>query len=467
MAISNDVAVKNILKVWYKDGVQNLLVRHSSALGEFDMTRVEGKVQNFAALYSRGGGVAADCTVAEENAKTQRNAEFSVEPGKIFSVYYYNAAEVQASLSQKGAYMKVAGNKFFAATTAARQTLAASLYGKGYGEVGIFEAGDTLTGGQESTIALSEDAIIKLDIGSAIAFKASVATATVLANAVVTGIDEGSITIMPTLTAGSTVTIPANSIVALQGSVDATGPRMPLGLDAWLPVIKGRDNTDSDWTGYIGTAFCGVNRSVAPSRLAGNFYVPSAAEDKFVTIQKAIRKSRHNGGEPDLIIMNDEDFLALSQELYSQNRTVTASTSKAKKVENIGTSAITASFSTNFVENIIDDPFCPKGKFYVLEKKAVEYFVYTNADKIVNDGVSGNDAGKIDDIGNIDGEQKEYKLLIDDILTVQPGPTIADGPSVEAILHFYGSLAVTNPSVCTVGLFYNANGYSGVLGYLA
>lgn len=467
MAITNDVYVKNLLKVWYKDGVMNLLARHSSALGEIPFTRVEGKAQNFSALYSRGGGVSADLTVAEDNAKTQRNAEFSVEPGKIFSVYYYNASEVQASLTKKGAYMKVAGNKFFAATTSARQTLAASLYGRGYGEVGIFEAGDTLTGGQESTITLSEDAIIKLDIGSAIAFKASVGTATVLANAVVTAVNDNSITILPTITAGSTVTIPANSIVALQGSVDATGPRMPLGLDAWLPVIKGRDGTDSDWTGYIGTAFCGVNRSVAPSRLAGNFYVPSASEDKYVTIQKAIRKSRHNGGEPDFIIMNDEDFLALTQELYTQNRTVTASTSKAKKVENIGVSAITASFSTNFVENIIDDPFCPKGKFYVLEKKALEYFIYTNEDKIVNDGVSGNDAGKVDDISDIDGEQENYKLLIDDVLTVQPGPSLADGPSVEAILQIYGSLAVTNPSVCTVGLFYNANGYNGVLGYLA
>ena len=139
MAITADVAIKNILKVWYKDGVENLLWRNSPVLKKVEKTKVEGKEQAFAAIYSRGGAVAADFLVAEKKAaENVKNAEFKVTPGQLFSVFAYNAKEVQASLSRRGAYMKVAGNKAFAATEALRKTLAAALYGRGYGELGVY-----------------------------------------------------------------------------------------------------------------------------------------------------------------------------------------------------------------------------------------------------------------------------------------------------------------------------------------
>ena len=137
-AITADDAILNILKVYYKDGIQNLMFRNSPVVKEINKTRVEGKQQNFAAVYSRGGAVAGDFLVAEKKAaENVKNAEFKVTPGQLFSVFSYNAKEVQSSLSKKGAYMKIAGNKFFAANQAFRSTLAASLYGRGYGEIGL------------------------------------------------------------------------------------------------------------------------------------------------------------------------------------------------------------------------------------------------------------------------------------------------------------------------------------------
>jgi hypothetical protein len=64
------------------------------------------------------------------------------------------------------------------------------------------------------------------------------------------------------------------------------------------------------------------------------------------------------------------------------------------------------------------------------------------------------------------GADAAYKLLIDDILTVEPGEATSDGPAVRATLNFFGSLAVTNPSVTGVGMFYTATPEK-VLGYLA
>ena len=107
--ITADVGIKNILKVWYKDGVSNLLVpRNDPLLREVEFTKVEGKEQRFAALYSRGGAVSADFLVAKNKAaRTAKNAEFIVTPGQLFSSYVFNAKEVQSSLSKKGAYMKI------------------------------------------------------------------------------------------------------------------------------------------------------------------------------------------------------------------------------------------------------------------------------------------------------------------------------------------------------------------------
>ena len=123
-------------------------------------------------------------------------------------------------------------------------------------------------------------------------------------------------------------------------------------------------------------------------------------------------------------------------------------------------------FSTSWVDNVYDDPYCPKGKFYVLDKSGVEYWTYTNVDK-VSDGVANNNPGK-QDVESMEGEANEgkpYGLIIDDFLTVQSGTATSDGPSVEITLNFFGSLVVTNPSIQGVGLFYNANGYTDVLGY--
>ena len=122
--VSQDIA--NILKIWYRDGVENLLFRESPIVKQIGKTRVEGKQQNFAAVYGAGGAVSGKFTQAKAKAaEVVKNAEFSVVPGQLFSCYSMNAKEVQASLTKRGAYMKVAGNKLFAATSALRRTLAA------------------------------------------------------------------------------------------------------------------------------------------------------------------------------------------------------------------------------------------------------------------------------------------------------------------------------------------------------
>lgn len=462
MAISNDESILNILKVWYRDNVESLLVRESSVLKEFSFTRVEGKVLNFAALYSRGGAVACDWNVAQEAAsKNVRNAEFSVKPGQLFSCYSYNTKEVQASLSKKGAYMKVASEKLFAATVAFRQTLAASLFGTGYGEVGLMHEATAFTANTPATIKLREDESIKIDVGSKLVVKSKVEDVITKVELLVTEIEDEKATVIPTTDYTTTI----GDVICLKGCVSDSGEALgPIGLPAWLPYKNGRDGTE--WENYVNTTFCGVNRKVAPSRLCGQFYKPEAEEKKIVTLQKLLRKVRRAGGNPDLVIVNDKDFFDITQELASMT-TYHAQTTKGKKEANIGFEDFSVSFATNFVENIFDEADCPSGVFYVLTKNSWDYPVFTMTEGLLNDGVAPHAPGKQDpeSIGDKYDAKGDYHILIDDVINVQPGAGGVDGPSVMASILFYGTLACYNPSVNGVGLFYNADGYSGVLGY--
>ena len=452
MAISDSQAILAMLKVYYKDRVENLFARNSPLLKKLNKERVEGKVQNFPAIYSYGGAVSSDALVAESKAAENfKAAEFSVTPGKLFSIFSYNLAEVQASKTKRGAYMKVAGTKAFAATEAFRKALAASLYGQGWGEVAVTPEEYSFVQGTAIDITLPADAIIKMGVNLSIVFKAAVTSTSTLAEALITAKDtvHNTITVVPT----TTVTVPQYSIVAFKGAMDASGnPRAPMGLDGWLPVVAGR--TGTEWTTYINQSFFGASRSVDASALAGGFVAAASGEKVSTTLQKLMRQLRDAGSEADLIVMNSEDFLTFSNEIESTNTYWTATSTRAKRQANVGYDKFSASFSTNYIGDIIDDPYCPKGKAYILETDAVEYWTYTNADKPVDDGVAVNNPGteNPENFENAGKENDPYKLVIEDYLTVEPGTMTSDGSAVRVVLNFFGSVVVLNPAHCGVAL---------------
>jgi hypothetical protein len=462
-AITADQAIENILKVWYKDGVENLLFKNSPTVNAINKTRVEGKQQNFAAIYSRGGAVAGDFLIAEQKAaQNVKNAEFKVVPGQLFSVFSYNAKEVQASLSKKGAYMKVAGNKAFAATEAFRKTFAAAFFGRGFGEIGVLSSAVTLTANTPADIALTDDALIKVAVGSTLVLKETVAATDNLVTLDVTSIDGNSITVTPR----TSYTAVGTEVICIAGSMDASGaPYLPVGLDAWLPIVNGR--TGATWASYIQTPFMGVTRSVAVEGLAGNFVNGIGVDTKKTdTIQKLMRKVRRYGSAMDFIVMNDEDWLDVANEIQTTNTYFTQTSTSSKRKANIGLTKLTAGFSTNFIDVIYDDPYCPKGKFYVLDKSTVEIWSYTNAEATEDSNVSGNASDKPDpEESNTKGRENDpYKLIIDDYISSKPGVSTSDGMAVEVALNFFGSVVVLNPSVNGVGIFHDAN-TATLLGY--
>ena len=465
MAISANASILAMLKVYYKkEGIQNLLFRNSPLLKKMNKERVEGKEQRFAAMYSRGGAAGGDFTAAKTQASTvAQTAEFIVTPGQLFSVYSMNAKEVAASRSNAGAYMRVGGAKMFAASESFRKTLAAALYGSGYGEIcAVPTGGWTLTSGTDFTATLPEDAIMKIDVGSDLVVKATKTTAETSATntLTVTAINGTSVTVTPSGNGDPS----AGEIVCIAGSMSGNDALLPVGLDGWLPVTKKRSG--ETWASYIATSFFGVDRSVNPDRLAGAFVEATSAtgdaQKKSHTVTTLIKKLRRQGSLCDMIVMNDDDFLEFARGIETSNTYFTATSTKEKKNATIGFSDISAAFSTNYVENIIDDPYCVKGRFYVLSSDAVEFWGYTNVDKALNDGVEGNNAGKQDPM-TMDADDKAndpLQLLVDDLFTISGGSDTVDGPATMVTLNLFGSFVVTNPSVCGVGEFYGSTDFA-------
>ena len=449
MAISTEDTILAMLKTYYKkDGLENLLFRNSPVLKDIEKERVVGKEQAYSTMFSRGGAVGGDFQKAKKAAaNTARAAEFRVVPGQLFSVYQMTAKEVQASKDNAGAYMPIAGARMFAANESFRKTLGACLYGSGYGELCTTGYDTQINNGKAFDLELPAHAVMAIDIGSQLVIKDTVTASDVKVTLEVMEINGNKVNVKPSGTYGSPK---VTDVLCLDGSMDKEGnPLLPVGLEGWIPTAGKR--TGQDWTTLINKKFFNVNRKVATDRLAGA-YIDGENDDKiYKTIEKLIQKVRRQGSLADLIIMNDEDFMALSAEIESTNTFFTQTASTGKKAATVGFDKLAASFSTNYIDLIVDDPYCAKGKVYAVDKAYLKLWSYTNADN-VKDGVEGNAAGKADvmEAGNDGTESKPYGLIIDDYLNVKPGADSTDGPSTEVSVLFYGSFVITNPSVVGV-----------------
>ena len=440
MAITAEAGILAMLKTFYaKEGLVNLLYRNDPLLKEIKKERVEGKQANFSALYSRGGAVSANATVAERLAtETAKAKEFQVTPGQLFSACVFGNKELLASKSLRGAYINVAAAKFFANAESFRKTMAVALYGTGHGE--LFTTTDSISViAGDVDVRFPRHAVMGIDIGSELELKSSANATAVLATVSVKKINGTTVT----LTGTTSRNVPGGSVVCISGCTDSDGkPMLPVGLAGWLPTSTVAP-TDS---------FYGVNRSDARDRLAGTYIAGTSGQKKYEVIEDAILKLRAMGSLCDKIVMNDEDYLAMSREIESKTYFTKANGGEGKTKANVGYKDFGFSVSTNWLDNVIDSPYCPKGRAYVLSSDTIEMWTYTNADKIA-DGVSGNEAGKPDVNGDTDVQNRPYQLLCDDMFSIKAGTTGVDGDVAVVKLNFFGTFVVTNPSVNAVVTF--------------
>lgn len=455
--VTADTNLVAIYKAWYTEKrFPNLLFRNSPTLRKIEKNRYGGRSYNIAMLYGRGGATSGDYTVAVANAaSSSRNAEMAVLPGNVHTVFTVTQKEMLAASKggNKGAYIKPLVNKMFAGTESTRKMLAACLFGFGCGDIGTLP---TAVAAAATSMTLNPDTIVKLDIGTQFFVTNGATPTSAFYDAVtrtVSAIDGNTIT-----WTGGGATVggwAAGSIIEINGGRDATPvASMPTGFAGWLPSLANR--TGGTWTTYIGTAFYGVNRSVSTNALAGWFYQRTAGELLIDALVQGIKLARRGGGVPDMIVVNDEDYMTILGEIHAQSSYMQQiNTAGAKNAPNQvvrGISKLAFAFSTSWLDKVIDDPYCPKGVAYILDSEVVEFAALSNTAP-VDEGMPAENEPGAPSVEAQSEPDTSFRLMIDDYLNITGNSTSAEGPAAQVSLSVYGNYAVREPGHCAVVIF--------------
>lgn len=450
MPVTNDSGLLTVFKEYYTDNeMEQVLWRASPVLREIKKNRVGGKSYNFAANYGSGGAAAGDATVAATNAAagTSKSAQFACTPGQLFSIFNVGAQEVLASENIRGAFVPVPVIKMYDGTAAFRRLFATALYGMGFGEIGNAIVFTTVVGSNTADLG-QFSSTVKLDIGSVFQVTNGALPSSALRTSVntVTAISGNSVT----FTATAVETWAATDWIEIQGCRSGSTPLLPIGLSGWLPSLAGR--TGASWTTYIGTAFYGVDRSVFPDRLAGNYIVRNtgASEKYSDCIVRAVKAVRNAGGSPTWLVINPDDYATVIAEVNGQTTYFQSMDIPAKGKKNEVARGLSDSkymFSTSYVDKVYDDPYCPRFTAYVIDEESIEFAMLSNADSPVNDGIVANNPGSqaINGISAPDLKGNSYAFIFDDYVTIQPGSIAAGGPVLQVILQLYGTFAIRGP----------------------
>jgi len=454
--VTADALLLGIYKRTYSDKeIRGMFFRNSPVGREIEKNRFEGQTYQVTMPYDRGGATSGDYTVAVANAaSSSKTAEMAITPGNIHTVFMVTQKEILGARTKKGGYLKALAFKLFGACEGTRKLFAACLYGFGCGDIGVLP-GVVLAGAVTAT--LNYDTIVKMAIGTQfIVINGPYPTSAVYdaLTRVVSAIDGNTITWTGGgATAGNWA---AGSYIEILGGRDATPTaNMPTGLAGWVPYLA--DRTGANWTTYITVPFYGVTRLTSTNALAGWYYDRPGGVLLIDAVVNAIALARRGGGIPNLISINDEDFLTMNQEANQQTRMMqqinTSGAKNAKTEVTRGLSALRFAMSTSWLENVYDDPYCPRGVAWILDKETIEFVTYSNTEKVISDGITGNEPGAASVEAAAEEPDTTMKLIIDDYLSITGNSTSVEGPAAQVSVSLYGNFVVREPGHCAVITF--------------
>jgi hypothetical protein len=455
MAVTADSNLLGIYKVWYTDkSPEDVFFRNSPVVKMIPKTRIGGKQYNVPLLLGNGGNASGNLIVSTTNSTaigSAPNVEFAITNGYLFSTFFVTNQEVQASMNVRGAYMPVAVNRMAQGLDSFRKLAATSLYGSGFGEIGQVGGTPTIASGANTVTFTDKTLVRKLSYGSRFSITNGALPSSTLRTGIctVTKLNGLSVTFTSDTAIGA---VAATDWVELDGCRSGSTPLLPVGLTAWLPTIGNR--TGGTWDTYIATVFFGVDRSVNVEGAAGQFILRNVGgSEKYAdAIVRGVEAVRNAGGLPDMLVINSSLYNSIIQELNAQTtlwQSINAGGSINKNEVAKGISQMKYAFSTSWVDQVWDDPFCPTFLGYILEKDTLEMACLTNSETPIQDGIPENQPGK-EALDSVKAPELNYNWLIDDYLTIQPGANTTTGPALQVIIQLYGQWVVHNPSKCCV-----------------
>lgn len=443
--IVSDSYIKALLKTVYLSGVSNNKYQNSpvlSAIKKEDWG--SGKEIKYAAQYGNGGNFGSVYNTLVNNPTSGvKNLEWTATQGYATGFFEINQPEILTSANERGAYMKVLANKMAGTFDGMSKMLAMYLYGGSYGVIDQVKEEFTLAA--SNTISITSAGALKLDVGSRFVIasagadnKAVPSSATLNAICTVTAMDDTTITFSASVT-GENVYV--GDYIELYTARVGNEARGIEGLCDILPSYF--DRTGSDWESYIGTDFRGVDRSVAASRLAGQFVkAGSGATAKSDALVTLLKKGKRAGGLNDMLIVNDEDWDKIGQELGIQTNLWQAVNEGGNKNSvTKGLSDLATAFGDAFISRTVIDPYCTEGKAYMFEKDDLSFYDLGNVSR-VTDAVANDQLGKhdIESVGDQGlGDSFGPKLNMDKLFNIEQGTAGEYGPSMRISCNVFGA----------------------------
>lgn len=452
MAIVSNQNIYNLLKTVYLSDVTNNKYQNSPVLTKIKKESWgSGKEIKYAAQYGNGGNFSSDygllSAISQQGSVNGvRNLEWTATQGYAVGNFDINMPEMLTTAEERGAYMKALNNKMAGCFDGLSKTLAMYLYGGKYGVIDKIQA-DVSIATTGNTIPLTSAGAIKLDLGSHFVIASAGAADTALPSSnllntvcTVTAIDDESVTFDAT----NAVQAYAGDYIELYGARNGTSVHGIEGLAEIIPAYGDRDATDARWTNYIAQAFRGVDRSVSPTRLAGQFVKAAATGNtrKTDALVSLLKKVKRAGGLNNQVIVNDEDWDAIGQELGIQANLWQANNSGNEKNRfTAGYSELATAFGDAFIGRTIIDPYATQGLAYMLDGNDLTFYDLGNVGKVTgpvdNDQLGKHDIESVGDQGI--GDQPGSKINIEKLFTITEGAKGSFGPALEIAAHVYGN----------------------------
>ena len=454
--ITGDSNAYALLKEYYgEQKFEDMVFRGDAILAAMKKERIGGKFYPQPVGVNAAGSTTADYVVLTQNA-TQGfgGAEFQITPGALFSSFVVDPREYLASQGDRAAFLSIFAARAFFAIDEMRKYLSSCLYRDG-----------TLSQGPVQTVDTTNylyvdvnpcDAMI-LSPNSSVLFG-------IYSNGTLAGFRSGtpstvqSLVNQPTgytrITFNSAIpnTVAVGDWVSIKGGVNSNlGPNAPIGFGGsqggWLPTVGNR--TGTAWTNYIATAFFGVNRSTYPDRLAGGYIMRQTAQNETYTsaLLRGLKIVRRQGGVPTHIVVNDDDYTVIATDALTNRTFFQAINSSDRVNENEVTQGISRfqmAFSTSWINEIVDSPYCPRNYAYILDINDLKILTITAAEEPLSELPLKNEPGASKATENKE-PTTQFGFLWEDLYNVVP-IALASGPGMQVIYQFYGNILVANPA---------------------
>lgn len=347
-------------------------------------TKFGGKNLPIPIQYAVTSGRSSAFATAQANVNPSKFEDFVLTRVHDYSLAHIDNEAMEASMGDKNAFLQATVTEINGAIRAATRSLASALPRNGSGSIG------QISGVPTTTIVLGRESdVTNFEVGQTLVASAADggalgSTETAVIEAV--NRDTGELTVDADVGVGGAFTHPwvSGDYLYVQGDAQAAGTAKKIsGLDAWFPA-----------TAPSATPFFSVARNVDPTRLGGLRFDASSMSIEEGLITAAGRVQRE-GGRPDTVWMNPEEWVKLSKELGSRVTYDTITSSNGK----IGFRAIVLATPRGEMKIASDHNF-PSGVAYMLQKDTVKLYSLNEAPRILT---YGDGAGRFLRISDQDG----------------------------------------------------------------